>query len=145
MDGDLQHDPKYIEKMFKIYKKFNLDIVIGSRKLLSGKNQGLSELRRFTSIMLIYFFRIFKIKTNDPMSGFFLFKKEIYYKNKKFFFGKGFKILADFLINSKQNLKTKDITIDFNRRYNSKSKMSLRVLFILIQFYLLSLIKKIFN
>ena len=131
--------------MFKIYKKYDLDIVIGSRKLLSGKNQGLSELRRFTSIMLIYFFRIFKIKTNDPMSGFFLFKKEIYYKNKKFFFGKGFKILADFLINSKQNLKTKDITIDFNRRYNSKSKMSLRVIFILIQFYLLSLLKKIFN
>ena len=145
MDGDLQHDPKYIKKMFKIYKKYNLDIVIGSRKLLSGKNQGLSELRRFTSIMLIYLFRIFKIKTNDPMSGFFIFKKEIYYKNKKFFFGKGFKILADFLINSKQNLKIRDITIDFNRRYNSESKMSLRVLFILIQFYLLSLLKKFFN
>ena len=56
MDGDLQHDPKYIKKMFKIYKKYDLDIVIGSRKLLSGKNQGLSELRRFTSIILIYFF-----------------------------------------------------------------------------------------
>ena len=79
------------------------------------------------------------------MSGFFIFRKEIYYKNKKFFFGKGFKILADFLINSKQNLKTRDITIDFNRRYNSESKMSLRVLFILIQFYLLSLLKKFFN
>ena len=145
MDGDLQHDPKYIKKMFKIYKKYDLDIIIGSRKLLSGKNQGLSEFRRFTSIILIYFFRIFKIKTNDPMSGFFIFRKEIYYKNKKFFFGKGFKILADFLINSKQNLKTRDMNIDFNRRYNSESKMSLRILFILIQFYLLSLSKKFFN
>ena len=145
MDGDLQHDPKYIKKMFKIYKKYNLDIVIGSRKLLSGKNQGLSELRRFASVVLIYFFRIYKIKTNDPMSGFFIFRKEIYDKNKKFFFGKGFKILADFLINSKQNLQTKDVIINFNRRYNSESKMGLRVLFILIQFYLLSLLKKIFN
>ena len=145
MDGDLQHNPKYIKKMFKIYKKYDLDIVIGSRKLLSGKNLGLSELRRFTSITLIYFFRIFKIKTNDPMSGFFIFRKEIYYKNKNFFFGKGFKILADFLINSKQNLKSRDMTIDFNRRYNSESKMSFRVLFILIQFYLLSLMKKFFN
>ena len=86
MDGDLQHDPKYIKKMYKTYKKYDLDIVIGSRKLLLGKNQGLSELRRFTSIILIFFFRIFKIKTNDPMSGFFIFRKEIYYKNKKFFF-----------------------------------------------------------
>ena len=145
MDGDLQHHPKYIKKMFKIFKKYELDVDIGSRKLLLGKNQGLSELRRFTSIILIYFFRIFKIKTNDPMSGFFIFRKEIYYKNKNFFFGKGFKILADFLINSKQNLKTRDMTIDFNRRYNSESKMSLRVLFILIQFYLVSLVKKFFN
>ncbi len=145
MDGDLQHDPKYIKKMFKIYKKYNLDIVIGSRKLLSGKNQGLSEIRRFASVVLIYFFRIFKIKTNDPMSGFFIFRKEIYYKNNKFFFGKGFKILADFLINSKQKLQTKDVTISFNRRYNSESKMSLKVLFILMQFYLLTLVKKIFN
>ena len=145
MDGDLQHDPKYIKKMFKIYKKYDLDIVIGSRKLLSGKNQGLSELRRFASVVLIYFFRIYKIKTNDPMSGFFIFRKEIYDKNKKFFFGKGFKILADLLINSKQNLQTKDVIINFNRRYNSESKMSFRVLFILIQFYLLSLLKKIFN
>ena len=145
MDGDLQHDPKYIKQMFKVYNKYSLDIVIGTRKLLSGKNQGLSELRRFTSIILIYFFRIFEIKTNDPMSGFFIFRKEIYNKNKKFLFGKGFKILADFLINSKQNLKIKDVTINFNRRYNSKSKMSLRVLFILMQFYLLTLVKKIFN
>ena len=145
MDGDLQHDPKYIKKMLNIYNKYNLDIVIGSRKLLDGKNKGLSDTRRFASILLIYLFGIFKIETNDPMSGFFLFRKKIYHENKKFYFGKGFKILADFLINSKQNLKTRDITIDFNRRYNSESKMSFRVLFILIQFYLLSLMKKFFN
>ena len=53
-------------------------MVIGSRKLLSGKNQGLSELRRFSSIILIYFFRIFKIKTNDPMSGFFILDVQSY-------------------------------------------------------------------
>ena len=145
MDGDLQHDPKYIKKMLNIYNKYNLDIVIGSRKLLDGKNKGLSDTRRFASILLIYLFGIYKIETNDPMSGFFLFRKKIYYENKKFYFGKGFKILADFLINSKQNLKTRDITIDFNRRYNSESKMGLRVLLILIQFYLLSLVKKFFN
>ena len=135
MDGDLQHDPKYVKKMLKIYNKYNLDIVVGSRKLLHGKNQGLSEARRFASILLIYFFRIFKVKTHDPMSGFFLFRKDIYFKNKKFFFGKGFKILADILINSKQYLKIKDVHINFNRRFNSESKMGLRVLLILIQLF----------
>ena len=99
MDGDLQHNPKYIKIMFKIFNKKNLDVVVGARKLLQGKNKGLSETRRFASIILIYFFKVFNINTNDPMSGFFLFKKKIFLKNKKFYFGKGFKILSDILIN----------------------------------------------
>ena len=143
MDADLQHNPKYIPTMLKIFNKNN-DVVVGARKLASGKNKGLSEFRRFASVILIFFFKIFNIKTTDPMSGFFLFKKKLYKKNKKYYFGKGFKILADILINSKDKLKTKDVYIDFNRRYESESKMSLKILLILIQFYLVSLFKKLF-
>ena len=115
MDGDLQHDPKYVPKMIKIYKENVVDLVVGARPLIKGPNSGLSEIRRLASKILIYFFSIFKIKTADPMSGYFLFDKNIYTKNKKFFFGKGFKILADLLINSQNELKTRDCIIKFNR------------------------------
>ncbi len=142
MDGDMQHDPKYIKPMLKILEKHSCDIVVGARPLVKGPNQGLSEMRRYASNLLIFLFSVFKIKTIDPMSGFFLFKKNVYTKNKKFFFGKGFKILADFLINSKKNLKIKDITIVFKRRYNDKSKMNFKILLILIKFYLVSILKK---
>jgi len=141
LDADMQHDPKYIPQMLKEFNK-GQDIVIGARKLTSGKNKGLSETRRFASIFLIFFFKIFNIQTKDPMSGFFLFKKDIYLKNKKRFFGKGFKILADILINSKTKLKAKDVPINFNRRYESESKMNTKILLILINFYIISLIKK---
>ena len=141
LDADMQHDPKYIPQMLKEFNK-GQDIVIGARKLTSGKNKGLSETRRFASIFLIFFFKIFNIHTKDPMSGFFLFKKDIYLKNKKRFFGKGFKILADILINSKTKLKAKDIPINFNRRYESESKMNTKILLILINFYIISLMKK---
>ena len=143
MDADLQHNPKYIPLMLKVFNNDN-DVVVGTRKLTSGKNKGLSEFRRFASVILIFFFKIFNIKTTDPMSGFFIFKKQLYKKNKKYYFGKGFKILADILINSKDKLKTKDVYIDFNRRYESESKMSFKILVILIQFYLISLLKKLF-
>ena len=143
MDADLQHDPKYISKMLKIFIN-NYDIVIGARKLTTGKNKGLSEFRRYASVVLIFLFNIFNIKTKDPMSGFFLFKKDIYLQNKNKYFGKGFKILADILINSKGNLKVKDFYIDFQRRYENESKMNFKILFILIEFYLRSLIKKLF-
>ena len=142
MDADLQHNPKYIPKMIKKFNK-KIDVIIGARKLILGKNKGLSETRRYASIILIYLFQVFKIKTVDPMSGFFMFKKKIYLKNKSRFFGKGFKILADILINSKSKLITKDIYIDFDRRYKDKSKMNFKILFILIQFYITSLLKKL--
>ncbi len=142
LDADLQHNPKYIPQIFKEFNK-GKDIVIGARKLTSGKNKGLSETRRFASVFLIFLFKVFDIQTKDPMSGFFLFKKDIYLKNKTRFFGKGFKILADLLINSKAKLKTKDVFIDFNRRHESESKMNIKILLILIQFYVTSLIKKL--
>ena len=144
MDGDLQHDPKFIPKMFDKYIKNNLDLVVGARKLYKPNNPGLSETRRFASLILINFFSFFNIKTKDPMSGFFLFKKKIFTKNKKRYFGKGFKILADLIINSKPSLKTEDVYIDFKRRYENESKMNYKILLILINFYLVSLIKKLF-
>jgi dolichol-phosphate mannosyltransferase len=142
MDGDMQHDPIYIRPMLKIFTKNDCDIVVGARPLIKGPNQGLSEMRRHASNLLIFLFSIFNIKTIDPMSGFFLFKKNIYFKNKKFFFGKGFKILADFLINTEKNLKIKDVIIVFKRRSKDNSKMNLRVLLILIKFYFVSIFKK---
>ena len=141
MDGDMQHDPKYILKMYKMYIKNNFDFVIGARPLFKRHNQGLSEFRRYASILLINLFSIFDIKTKDPMSGFFIFNKKIYTKNKKRFFGKGFKILADLLIHSQDKLKIKDIEINFKRRFGDKSKMSLKIILLLAQFYLYSLIK----
>lgn len=144
MDGDMQHDPKYINKMINVFNTQNLDLVVGARKLKQGPNKGLSETRRFASLFLIFLFSFFKIKTSDPMSGFFLFKKEIYLKNKNYYFGKGFKILADILINSKNSLKVKDVFINFEKRLENQSKMNFRILIILIFFYLKSVLKKLF-
>ncbi|AFS47572.1 glycosyltransferase group 2 [alpha proteobacterium HIMB5] len=144
MDGDMQHDPKYINKMINLFNTQNLDLVIGARKLKHGPNKGLSETRRFASLILIFLFSFFKIKTSDPMSGFFLFKKEIYLKNKNYYFGKGFKILADVLVNSKTSLKVKDVFINFEKRLENRSKMNFKILSILIFFYFKSVLKKLF-
>ena len=143
MYGDMQHDPKYILPMYNKLNKLNCDIVVGARPLSKGPNQGLSEIRRLASNILIFFFSIFEMKTSDPMSGFFIFKKDIYLKNKKNYFGKGFKILADILINSKNNLIVKDFFIRFKRRYDDKSKMNLKILMILIKFYFTSIFRKL--
>ena len=78
MDGDLQHPPQYIGKMYNVFINQKCDFVIGSRDLLKRKNYGLSQIRRLFSIILILMINfLLGNKTKDPMSGFFIFKKEI--------------------------------------------------------------------
>ena len=76
------------------------------------------------------------------MTGFFLFKKNFYLKNKKYFFGKGYKILADLLYSTPHKIKVIDLKIKFLKRKNEKSKMSLNILLILILFILSRYFKK---
>ena len=145
MDGDLQHNPRYIPKLIDTLIKNNSDLVVGGRNLINGKNPGLGQIRRISSILIIFTFYLLGKKTIDPMSGFFLFKKKIYFKNKKYFFGKGYKILADILFNSKSKIKVNDYIIVFDRRFKDKSKMNFKTLFNLIKLYFYILKNKIFN
>ena len=144
MDGDLQHNPKYIPKLLRVYSSKNADIVIATRDLFYGKNPGLNYFRKLFSIVLIVLFNILiGKKTKDPMSGYFLFNKKIYKKNKKKYFGKGYKILADILYNSSGNLKIIDYDIEFGHRLKNKSKMNFKILIILLEFLLKTFIKRI--
>ena len=103
MDGDLQHNPKYLPKMIEMFNKKNLDFLVASRNFHSAKNEGLSLIRFYASKLIIsIFFILVGKKTIDPMSGFFIFKKKIYIHNKKKLFGKGYKILSDLIYSTNQ-------------------------------------------
>ncbi len=143
MDGDLQHPPKFIEHLTKKYFFKDADIVIGSRNLLKKKNSGLSFFRYISSIIIIYVISFFLgKKTSDPLSGFFIFKKKIYKKNKKKLYANGYKILADLIYNSDKSLKIFDQDIFFDTRKSGKSKMNISILIKLIIFIIISFGKK---
>ncbi len=142
MDGDLQHNPFYIPKMLKIMNSKNIDLVIGSRNFKKRENKSLSRLRLGASKILIYILKILSKKNlKDPMSGFFLFNKKIYFKNKKKFYSKGYKILADFIYNV-PSIKIKEIDIKFRTRKFGSSKMNFNILFLLLVFIFKKIIFK---
>ncbi len=142
MDGDGQHDPKYIIKMVTKIHRENLDFVVAARNLFSKKFQGLSIFRKFSSQLIIIFINfLFGNLTKDPMSGFFIFKKKIYLEKKNKLYMKGYKILFD-LITSKKNLRIKDIEIKFLKRNDGQSKMGLKIVAILAFQIIYKLIKK---
>ena len=145
MDGDLQHNPKYILRMIKIMKNKNCDLVVGVRDLINSRVKSLSFFRQSASFVLIKFLNfVFGKKTIDPMSGFFLFKKKIYTKNKKLLFLKGFKILAD-LIYFDKNISVKDLKINFEYRVKGSSKLNYKILIYLLQFIIFRIFQKTFR
>ena len=127
MDGDLQHHPKYLSKLFNVYTNNKRDIVVSSRSF--KKRQNLSVIRFYTSKILISIINfVLGYKVSDPMSGFFIFNKKRIMKNKSKFYGKGYKILFDFLYSNK-DLKLEEIKINFYKRKFNKSKMNFDILY----------------
>ena len=138
MDGDLQHDPKYIPRIYNKILFNNLDLVIGTRNFNNRKNVKLSFVRFLLSKFLILIMnKLLGKKSKDPMSGFFIFKKIIYLKSKKKLFGKGYKILSDILYSSNQSIKSCDIDIFFKSRSKNSSKLGFKVLFYIVQFIII--------
>ena len=135
MDGDLQHDPKYIPILINKFNVSSGDIIVGCRDFFTSKNKGLNFIRSIASILLIFSINFLLGKrTSDPMSGFFLFKKKIFINSRKKFYKKGYKILADMIYNNKNHIIIEDIKINFKKRIYGESKISIKVLLYLIIF-----------
>ena len=92
MDGDLQHNPKYILKLLNKINHDNSDIVIASRNFDKTSASSLSFIRNAFSRILILILRVLSGKSYvDPMSGYFIFKKKFLLKIKKFFMERAIK------------------------------------------------------
>jgi len=137
MDSDLQHDAIDLKKFFIEAEKLKLDMVIGSRFLKKSNNNTNSYyylIRLFLSKILIKFINLItNTKLSDPLSGFFLVKKNLVIKYKKEFFSSGFKIMLDIYLSRINKLKTKEIAITLNERKNGHSKINFGILTKIIQ------------
>lgn len=129
MDGDMQHDTRYIITMWKNFNRSKFDLIIASRFCNKKFVGNLGFLRSFISHIAISLINLFfGKKTTDPLSGFFICKKKIITKYNKNFFSRGYKILFDILYNGKKDLRLKDINITFKKRYLEKSKFNSRII-----------------
>ena len=144
MDGDLQHKPSDIKKILYAFSKGNPDFVVGTRNLFKNKDHNLNFFRLLASriLILIVNFLLGK-KTSDPMSGFFMFKKEVFSKSQNRLIKKGYKILLDLIYIQNQKIKVIDVDINFDSRIKGKSKMSSKILINLLSMILKKFVSKI--
>ena len=143
MDCDNQHNISDANKMYKIFLKKKLDLIIGSRFKYKKFSGNLGIKRSLSSYLFLIIINLILPKiTTDPLSGFFICKKKILLSNKKRYFLKGYKILFDIIYNSKTRLKTFDFQINFGKRRSGQSKMNKKIVLIFIRQFIFTLLKK---
>ena len=124
IDGDLQHDETILPALIAAVRERRADVAVGSRYIEGGGTQGWSEGRVRASRLATWLgARIIPTPTSDPMSGFFVTRREIVARIHARLSGIGFKILIDILASSPEPLKVVDIPYVFRGRVAGESKM----------------------
>jgi dolichol-phosphate mannosyltransferase len=124
IDGDLQHDESILPKMYEALAKGSGDLAIGTR-LREGDRGGLSPARQALSDMGAWFFRrIAGAVVADPMSGFFMIRREIVSRLAPHLSPDGFKILVDVILSAGGGLRIVEVPYVFRRRNAGESKLT---------------------
>lgn len=123
MDADLQHPPELVPQMFKEIGE--ADIVVASRYTEGGKIEGWPLHRKIVSKIATILAHILLPRTRkikDPMSGFFLLRREVI-QDINMSRSKGFKILLEILVKGKYE-KVVEVPYTFQERERGESKLN---------------------
>ena len=121
MDSDFSHPPQILPKMIEAFKQYQCDLVVASRYITGGNIQGWTTKRKLMSkIATVIAKKGLGVKTKDPMSGFFAFKKNIIKELN--FDALGYKFLLEILVKTK-GINIKEIPYTFENRKFGSSKL----------------------
>ncbi len=125
MDADLQHDETLLPKMLAELKGGETDLVVASRKVAGGTvGEGLSAIRAWGSnIANGLAQKLLKVTLSDPMSGFFMVRRDKAEAIAPKLSPQGFKILLDLVSSSEGTLKIKELPFTFRERQHGESKL----------------------
>jgi dolichol-phosphate mannosyltransferase len=66
---------------------------------------------------------VIKVRLTDPLSGFFMLRKDVFYDLSPRLYGKGFKILLDIFASAKRPLNFIEVPLRFGTRHSGESKL----------------------
>src|SRR5437016_5063212 len=128
IDADLQHDPALLPAMLRRLTDDEADIVIGSRYVAGGDVGEWKRPRALGSRVATKLAHMLThVDVRDPMSGYFMLRRDIIEQHAHALSAVGFKILLDILLTASGELRVEEIPLRFGRRLHSESKMSVAV------------------
>jgi len=124
IDADLQHDETLLPRMLDALKAGDTEIVVGSRYLAAG---GLGDWQASRARISRLATRLSRLVLHgdltDPMSGFFMIRREAFAARVRALSGIGFKILLDLFASSAQPLRYLELPYQFRSRVAGESKL----------------------
>ncbi len=129
MDADLQHDERILPAMIRAFAEDpSLDLAIGTRYSGEGGVGQWSKRRQLVSRFATAIEKTFlRTPLSDPMSGFFVMRRDLYEATIHAMTGRGFKILLDIVLSCPRTLRTKEFPYQFRTRQHGESKLDIVV------------------
>ena len=128
MDADLQHDESKLPDMLQALVQEGYDLSVGSRYIEGGSVGDWQADRQQASWFATWLSqRVLGLSVSDPMSGFFMLKREVLEGAVYNLSNMGFKILVDLIVSSPKPLKIIEIPFEFGQRTVGESKLDNRV------------------
>jgi dolichol-phosphate mannosyltransferase len=126
IDADLQHDERLLPEMLAVLRRPNVDVVVGSRYLApdAGVVAGLSPTRRWGSRFANWLGRrALSVELSDPVSGFFMLRREMIEQVAPKLSATGFKVLFDILSSQPKPPRCVELPYEFRPRQHGESKL----------------------
>ena len=125
MDADLQHDETLLPAMLAALREGRADLVIGSRYLGEGSAAGgLSAVRGAGSRLANRLARlVLRAEVADPVSGFFMIRRELFDESAARLSDQGFKILFDLIASRASPIRILELPYSFQARQAGESKL----------------------
>src|SRR4030081_469493 len=124
IDADLQHDETQLPKMLTLLQSGEFDLVVGSRYIEGGSADSFNRRRAGASALATEVAkRVLGVKIADPMSGFFMIRRDRFEQLAAQLSTQGFKILLDVVATARGELRVKEIPYTFGSRLHGESKL----------------------
>ncbi len=124
IDADLQHDETQLAKMLGILERDEAELVVGSRYIDGGSADSFNRQRAGASQFATSLAkRTLGVAIADPMSGFFMMRRDKFEQLAPQLSIQGFKILLDIVATARGELRTVEIPYSFGLRLHGESKL----------------------
>jgi len=124
MDADLQHDETQLGKMLGLLQSGAAELVVGSRYVEGGSAASFDRQRAGVSAVATTLARrVLRVEIADPMSGFFMIRRDRFEQLAPQLSTQGFKILLDIVATARGALRIVEIPFTFGARLHGESKL----------------------